>query len=307
MDDAPARMRRHWTGEWPTLGLVALCYGLFAVSTTSLALWSLPLAMLGLCLSVVLHASLTHEMMHGHPTANRHINAALVFPALSLVVPYMRFRDTHLAHHEDSLLTDPYDDPESNYLDPVVWARMNAPMQALLRFNNTLAGRLLIGPLLGQIAFMRSDWTLIRAGDRRVLISWLWHIPAVALPIWWLAAHGTMPLWATAVAVYAGLAVLKIRTFLEHRAHEKSRGRTVIIEDRGVLALLFLNNNFHAVHHMHPQISWFDLPALYASGKDRFLQINEGYRYAGYGAIFRAYFWQAKDPVPHPLRPGNDP
>ena len=48
---------------------------------------------------------------------NIHLNAALVFPALSFTIPYMRFRDTHLAHHVDSRLTDPYDDPESCYLD----------------------------------------------------------------------------------------------------------------------------------------------------------------------------------------------
>ena len=39
------------------------------------------------------------------------LNEALVFPALSLAIPYQRFRDSHLAHHNDEILTDPYDDP----------------------------------------------------------------------------------------------------------------------------------------------------------------------------------------------------
>jgi fatty acid desaturase len=42
-------------------------------------------------------------------------------------VPYLRFRDTHLAHHHDPNLTDPYDDPESNFQDPAVWARTPGP------------------------------------------------------------------------------------------------------------------------------------------------------------------------------------
>ncbi len=40
----------------------------------------------------------------------------LVFPAIGLIFPFERFRKSHLDHHMDSNLTDPYDDPESNYL-----------------------------------------------------------------------------------------------------------------------------------------------------------------------------------------------
>ncbi len=35
----------------------------------------------------------------------------------------------HMAHHRDAILTDPYDDPESNYLDPAVWARLPRPLR----------------------------------------------------------------------------------------------------------------------------------------------------------------------------------
>ena len=287
--------------EWPTWALLLACYALFFAASTWLFALSLPLGIIAMVLAVTLHSSLSHEALHGHPFRNRHLNAALVFPALSFAIPYMRFRDTHLAHHVDSVLTDPYDDPESNYFDPAVWAGLSAPHRAALRLNNTLAGRMLLGPAIGQLAFMRSDFALIRAGDRRVLISWLAHIPAAALPVVWIASFGAIPLWAYFASVYAGLSVLKIRTFLEHRAHENASGRTVVIEDRGLLALLFLNNNFHCVHHSHPRTAWYDLPALYTAGKERFLEVNEDYVYRSYAQIFRAYFFKAKDPVPHPL------
>lgn len=289
--------------ELPTWGMLALCYGGFAAATLWLPALSLPLAMILATLAVALHSSLSHEVLHGHPFENRHLNAALVFPALSLAIPYMRFRDTHLAHHEDSILTDPYDDPESNFLDPAVWSALGPWQQRLLRLNNTLAGRLVVGPLLGQIAFMKGDWGLIKGGDRRVLMSWLWHIPAAVLPLWWITSFAAMPLWAYLICVYCGLSILKIRTFLEHRAHEKSRGRTVVIEDRGLLALLFLNNNFHSVHHAHPQVSWYDLPARYRAGRARFDDMNDGYYYPSYWQIFRSFLFKAKDPVPHPLWP----
>jgi len=71
-----------------------------------------------------------------------------------------------------------------------------------------------------------------------------------------------MPLWAYVIAAYLGLSVLKIRTFLENSAHDRSSGRTVVIEGRGPLALLFLNNNYHVVHHMHPKVAWYALPDM---------------------------------------------
>ena len=137
-----------------------------------------------LVLALTLHSSLQHEALHGHPFRNRILNEALVFPALSLCIPYIRFRDTHLAHHQDAILTDPYDDPESNYLDASVWERLSPWTQAVLNLNNRLLGRLLIGPIVSQMAFMTADWRAIRAGDRAVLRGWLWHIPALALVIW---------------------------------------------------------------------------------------------------------------------------
>ena len=288
--------------EWPTLGLLALCYGIWALGTLASGPWLIPGA-LAVTAATALHASLTHEMMHGHPFRNRHLNAALVFPALPLLVPYMRFRDTHLAHHRDSILTDPYDDPESNYLDPAVWARLPRWRQRLLEVNNTLAGRMLLGPVIGQWAFMAADLRLIRGGDRRVLLGWLWHLPALGLVLWWMAAVAQMPVWLWLLATYAAHAVLKIRTFLEHQAHERARGRTVIIEDRGPLALLFLNNNLHVVHHMHPRVPWYRLPGLYWQNTARYLTRNDGYRYGSYAEVFRAHFLRPKDPVPHPLWP----
>ena len=287
--------------EWPTLALVVLCYGLWGLGTTWLSGWFLPAGIVVTMLAVALHSSLTHEVIHGHPFRSEGLNAALVFPALALCIPYLRFRDTHLAHHVDAILTDPYDDPESNYLDPGVWERLPGWLRAVLRFNNTLAGRLLIGPAVGQVAFMADDWRAIRTGDRRVLAGWLWHIPALVPVIWWLAAVAQMPLWAYLLAAYGGLSILKIRTFLEHRAHERARGRTVIVEDRGPLALIFLNNNLHVVHHMHPRVPWYRLPALYAANRARYLASNEGYAYRSYAEVFRHHFLRAKDPVPHPL------
>jgi fatty acid desaturase len=288
--------------EWPTLLLICATYGALAACLFWLPSLGLTLAILALIPVVALHSSLQHEVTHGHPFAERRLGEMLVFPSLNLVIPYLRFRDTHLAHHMDATLTDPYDDPESNYLDPAVWARLPRPVQWLLNANNTLLGRMILGPVIGQVAFMAADLRAIRAGDRAVLRGWLWHLPAAAAIVG-LVLASDMPLWAYLLGCYGGLAVLKIRTFLEHQAHERARGRTVIIEDRGPLAFLFLNNNLHVVHHMHPKLPWYRLPRIYFPNRDKYLGRNAGYRYDSYAQIFRRHLLSAKDPVPHPLYP----
>ncbi len=288
--------------EWPTLALLLVTYGLWALGTGWAFVWSAPAGILLTGIAIAQFSSLQHEVLHGHPFRNGLLNEALVFPGLTLTAPYRRFRDTHLAHHHDPDLTDPYDDPESNFHDPAVWQRLPGPLKLLLQINNTLLGRIVIGPLIGAAVWLRGEARLLIAGDRAVRTAWALHAPGVALVILWLW-QAAMPWWAYLLAVWIGHGLLKIRTYLEHRAHEAARGRTVIIEDRGPLSVLFLNNNYHAVHHMHPGVAWYDLPALYAARREHYLRRNEGYVYRSYAQIFRSYLFRAKDPVPHPLLP----
>jgi fatty acid desaturase len=289
--------------EWPTLLVFVATYALWAIATTLLWDLSPTLAILTATVAIAQYSSLSHEVLHGHPFPSRRLSEALVFPGLTVYVPYLRFKDLHLQHHFDPNLTDPYDDPESNFVDPTVWAQLSGPKRAFLRFNNTLAGRMLIGPAISMWALLRGDLRAILGGDRRVALAWALHLPGVAVVVLWLLTIGAMPVWAYLLAAYLGWSLLKIRTYLEHRAHETARARTVVIESRGPLAFLFLNNNFHAVHHMHPGLAWYHLPGLYFARKDHFLRRNDAYVYRSYVEIFRQHFLAPKDPVPHPVWP----
>lgn len=289
--------------EWPTLLLLVATYGFWALGTT-IAFSLHPAAGILLTgIAIGQFSSLQHEILHGHPFRSKTLNEALAFPALTLTVPFGRFRDTHLAHHHDPILTDPYDDPESNYLDPVVWARVPAWIKPLFRLNNTLFGRVTLGPLLGNILWLVGEWKLVRRNEPGLRRDWTLHLLGLIPVILWLS-FAAMPWWGYLLAAYIGHGLLKIRTYLEHRAHEAARARTVIIEDRGPLSLLFLNNNLHVVHHMHPGVPWYRLPALYAANRDHYIRRNDGYVYRSYADIFRAHLFRAKDPVPHPLMPG---
>lgn len=287
--------------EWPTLCVMIATYLTLGLATTWLADLSLPLAIFVTGIAVAQFSSLQHEVLHGHPFRNKALSEATVFLGATIYIPYIRFKDTHLAHHHDPILTDPYDDPESNFLDPNIWIGMPKFVQALLKVNNTLFGRILLGPAVSIWSFLGTDMRAILNGDRHVLKAWVLHLVGVALVFGWLWATDGMPIWAYLIAAYFGFGLLKIRTFLEHRAHDLARARSVVIADRGFFALLFLNNNYHSVHHSQPGLAWYRLPSLFAQNRDHYLARNEDYYYDTYAQVFRQYFFRAKDTVPHPL------
>ncbi len=171
----------------------------------------------------------------------------------------------------------------------------------MLAANNTLLGRMVIGPFIGLASLVGDDMAAAGAGDRRVGRAWLHHLAGIVPVVAWLWLAGDMAWWQYLVGCWGALGILRIRTFLEHQAHERAASRSVIIEDRGPLALLFLNNNYHAVHHARPGLAWYLLPAEFARRREHWLGRNGGYSYRSYGEVFLRYLWRRKDPVAHPI------
>lgn len=292
--------RRRHRVEWPTVALIAACYGIWAAA--GMALWpQWPIAALvAMTLMVALQSSLMHEASHGHPTRSAHLNELLVSLPIGLVYPYRRFKKLHLSHHADERLTDPFDDPESYYR--ALWQHEELPawLRTLLRLNNTMVGRFLIGPAIANVGFLLTDAKLLAAGDSAVRRAWLHHLLGLALVVPIVVMAFGMPLWVYLVPVYLGQSLIAIRTFAEHQWSERPDGRTIIVE-RSPLALLFLNNNLHLVHHKLPTVAWYRLPALYRERRAEWLSMNEGYAYPNYLALVKAYAFRAKEPVVHPV------
>ena len=72
----------------------------------------------------------------------------------------------------DANLTDPYDDPETNFPSRAGLASGAALDRGwICTLNNTLAGRMLLGPVLGQWAFMRGD--ISSSAAVTIALSWL--------------------------------------------------------------------------------------------------------------------------------------
>jgi len=288
--------------EWPTLALIAASAVLWMLLIgfyKTLGGWIVcPLA----AVLTTLQSSLQHEVLHGHPTRKPAVNEALVYCPLGLFIPFRRFKSLHLRHHNNDRLTDPYDDPESYYLAWRDWQRLPELLKLVLKINNTLTGRLLIGPALSIVGFFGSEFQLLRRGDKAVARAWLHHFLGLVPVLLYVGLVGGMPLWLYVLGVaYPAMSLLMLRTFAEHRAHENAEARSIVVEFCPVFSLLFLNNNLHAVHHAHPRTPWYELPALYRSAKAEWRRRNEGYVFANYFDLGRRFLFKAKEPVPHPL------
>lgn len=281
------------------MALIAACYGVWAASGIYLwAQWPLA-ALVVLTLAVALHSSLMHEASHGHPSRNANLNELLVGLPIGLVYPFRRFKALHLRHHADERLTDPFDDPESYY--HALWKHRDLPgwLKGLLKANNTMIGRFVIGPAIANAGFLATEAKLVAAGDRAVRRAWLHHAAGLALVLPVAVFAFDMPFWAYLAPVYFGQSLIAIRTFAEHQWSERPDGRTIIVE-RSPLALLFLNNNLHLVHHKMPTVAWYRLPALFRERRAEWLTMNDGYVYPSYLALLRDFAFRAKEPVVHP-------
>ena len=290
--------------EWPTLALIVITYLiwifiLFDPFALHPMVWIISSA-----LTVTFFMSITHEVLHNHPTRSEFVNSLLILFPIAWSLPYERFRDTHLAHHETGELTDPFDDPESWYVPESGWTAFGKFKQTVLHFNNTIAGRMLIGPAIGLGRFYLHEAKLLFSANpqrRYIAAVWLKHILLVAILVAAVSQFGTAPLWQWLAAVYLGHSVLLIRTFLEHQASPDHGERTVIIEKSCPLAFLFLYNSYHFIHHDHPGVPWYRLPRMYHEHGAAFIERNGAYVYRSYGQILRKYFFKAKDPVAHPF------
>ncbi len=247
--------------------------------------------------------SLQHELMHGHPTRSERMNFCLAVPPLSLWLPYSLYREAHLRHHRAEYLTDPLEDPESTYMSPVAWAQAS-PLRRLLHLVcNTAIGRVLLGPGRAVAQFWFAQAKLAAAG-RAPWRAWFGHAAGVLLVLIWVCRVCQIGvLTYLACFVYPGTALIMIRSLAEHRAADKPRDRTAVVENAGLLGLLFLNNNLHVLHHERPSIPWFALPAQWRASRAGLLLLWHGPLYRGYRDVARQYALTPHHPGPHPTSP----
>ena len=250
-------------------------------------------------LLVALHGSLQHECIHGHPTPWSNVNRLIAFLPLGLWMPYDIYRDMHLSHHRAERLTCPIGDPESFYVTEARWAELGGLVRAVLRFNTSLIGRMLVGPPLAVFVFWRGEFQLLAAGDARRWRVWVVHVLACVAVLKVVFALG-MPLWLYVVAfVWPGIALTLHRSYAEHHPGPDNIRSIAIVEAGPVLSLIYLNNNLHSLHHAEPTVPWYQLGQRYAIDRERWKQHNGYVVYGSYKELWRRFALQTRSPV-HP-------
>jgi len=293
-------LKRHI--EWPTVGLAFVIYGSWFAATyfyRDLPWWGLTL--IG-AWTIAWQLNLQHETIHGHPTRNRVANQAIGCWPLSLWLPYSIYRSSHLAHHRDDRLTDPFDDPESYYWSEAGWEGLGPMWRAATHVQTTLLGRITLGPafLIGRFVHdvIRDAWQ-DRPGARVRLRR---HLLQCAPVLFWVIVIARMPFWLyVACFIYPGAGLAMVRSFAEHRAAPQAERRTAIVEGAWILGPLFLFNNLHVAHHLRHRLPWYQLPRFYRLNRNALIERNGGLLYHGYLDVARRYLLRPHD---RPLHPG---
>ncbi|MDX1432199.1 MAG: fatty acid desaturase [Gammaproteobacteria bacterium] len=292
----------HGAIEWPTVAVAAVLYAGFGLITwhhQQLPWWLV--ALLGGYL-VAWHGSLQHEVIHGHPTPWPRLNRALVWPVLWLWCPYEIYRESHERHHETEVLTDPERDPESFYVSPAAWDRMGTLRRTLLVAHNSLLGRLLLGPPVVVARLAAAELPLLLGGDRARLRLWAAHALSVAAVLAWVRGVCGIPVIEYVLLfVYPAISFTLLRSYAEHSAAPVEERRTACVECAPPLALLYLNNNLHLMHHSEPWLPWYRLPSRWRERRAQLLGASASHPYAGYLEVFRHHLLRVREPVRWPL------
>ncbi|MCU0073393.1 fatty acid desaturase [Pseudomonas koreensis] len=297
-------LRQRFTArtEWPTwLLLIGVYGGWFAIVLGSewLGIWWSTLLLIPL---LVLWLSVQHELLHGHPTRWTFVNKFLGYAPFAVWYPYTLYRDSHLQHHRDEDLTIPGVDPESRYLSAERWQGSSLFERSLHWLNKTVLGRFVLGAPLALLALAGEELQRLKNGERQAWLMWLTHGALTVLMLFFIARYSVLPIWHYLFLISVpSLSIAMVRSYYEHRPHTQPEQRTVLNEAGWPWRWLFLNLNFHLVHHDLPKLSWYDLPEAYRMRREQWVARSGGFLVQGYGQLWRRHGIKPIDSPQHPF------
>jgi fatty acid desaturase len=258
--------------DWRTLSLLLIQHGVF---WGNLALyWSAPLPLIAhiLIATFAIHIAFTiwHEAVHNTVTASGWSNNVVgVLGMFLYMTPYFMQKWIHLEHHR---YMNERKDPNLIYLDGSFWSlplrypRALRYAKQLLREDPRSSGEKIADMVtLGVLAAI---WGLA-----------LWKGVFVDLLLLWLLPF-----------VIAKLAMDWYINWLPHVGLPADRYRGTRIVDLGWLTPLVLMHNYHAIHHLWPNIPWHRYRSVF---RERLDHLREN----GVPIEYRAF-----SPRPHGLQ-----
>jgi len=201
------------------------------------------------------------------------------------------------------LLTEPGIDPESNYIDDAAWRRLSRFVRPMWVAQRTVLGRFLLGPAMVIVPTwldivrrpLRHDFSQSR--------SWSVHLILVCAMLFALDRYaGIGPLRYLLTIGYPALGLAMLRSFYEHRPALEAPHRVVINEAGLFWRILYLNNNYHAVHHERPDLPWYLVRRFYLQHRAEVLKRNGGFMISGYLSLMGRYALTTVDSPIHPVQ-----
>jgi fatty acid desaturase len=136
----------------------------------------------------------------------------------------------------------------------------------------------------------------------RYVPMWVLHLGLTAVMLVWVnQVAGIGPLHYLFGIAYPALSLAMVRSYYEHRAAEPCKHRIVINEAGWPMRLLYLNNNYHLVHHDLPGLPWYLLPTVYRAHRSDYLARCNGFLIPGYGSLMRGFGFRPIDAPIHPF------
>ena len=289
-----------WRSELPTWLLMFVIYGGWFLTLNFSATLGLFASTALLIVFTTWYLSLQHELIHGHPTRWPRVNQLFGLLPLAIWYPFGLYRDSHLAHHRNQLLTVPGEDPETYYFSAKRWQRFSRWQKRLIGLRNTFVGRLLLAPPLDIFGVLAGMVKAFRNGEASAIAMWLVHFSLLGLLFWWLERQDFSIWWYLIAVSYPALSITKVRSFLEHRAADDPLARSAITETSLPWRLLFLNLNYHSVHHDLPGIPWYGLRKVWLADRALYAQRNQGFVVKGYREWWQHYRFRPVDVTVHP-------
>ena len=222
-------------------------------------------------------------------------------PPIGLWLPFPLYYEAHRKHHQNTHLTQPGVDTESFYVRLADWPKLSDFRRAALLANQTLAGRVLLGPLLRLEKLAVREIAGLRSGDHSHVAHWILHVALVAALFGYISGVAGMTWWQYVLLIaWPAFGLGWVRSFIEHRYGKRPGERTAITQSNWFWSLLFLNNNLHAVHHLFPKMQWWRIPGYWRANRDKFLEHNGNYYFSGYGEIAAQWLLKPVFRPPHP-------
>ena len=289
--------------EWRTWLLVPTVYAAWLLAAAGYHALGDVAGTVLLILATCWFTSLQHELIHGHPCRNRKVNRLMGIAPLAVWYPYELYRHGHLAHHRDDLLTEPGIDPESNYIDEASWRQLSPILRPLWIAQRTVFGRLLLGPAMVIVPTWLDIVRRPMRGDFSQSRWWAVHLLLLGAMLLVLDRYaGIGPLRYLLTIGYPALGLAMFRSFYEHRPAADASHRVVINEAALFWRILYLNNNYHAVHHERPDLPWYQVRRFYIRHREDILVRNGGFVIPGYLALVKRFALTAIDSPVHPVR-----